>query len=145
MGFKVYKTPCKNCLLTEERIVSPERKNEIIAEIAQQRNYFVCHKASMNEEEVCCKLFFDQMEGLSQHIQVAKMLGVVEFVEQPDHEKLTPWKNTEQAKRRYEQPDYEPEDCECKIELEEEGSIEYTKDFSAYNGTWVCDHCGRAQ
>jgi hypothetical protein len=37
---------------------------------------------------------------------------------------------------------YEPEECECKDEMEADG-WEYTKDFTWKNGTWVCDHCGR--
>ena len=41
-------------------------------------------------------------------------------------------------------PGYEPEECECKEEMEEDG-FEYTKDFTAEDGTWICDHCGRPQ
>ena len=41
-------------------------------------------------------------------------------------------------------PGYEPEDCDCKDEMEEDG-IEYTQDFTAQDGTWICDHCGRPQ
>ena len=41
-------------------------------------------------------------------------------------------------------PGYEPEDCECKEEMEKSG-IEYTKDFtpSTDKTFWICDHCGR--
>lgn len=40
---------------------------------------------------------------------------------------------------------YEAEDCEeCSEQMESDG-IEYTRDFTWENGTWVCDHCGRLQ
>ena len=39
---------------------------------------------------------------------------------------------------------YEAEECECKEEMEA-GGMEYTKDFTWENGTWVCDHCGNPQ
>lgn len=42
------------------------------------------------------------------------------------------------------EPYIEPEDCECKEELEESG-IEYTKDFYWEDGVWVCEHCGMPQ
>jgi hypothetical protein len=43
-------------------------------------------------------------------------------------------------------PGYEPEDCECKDEMEKDG-IEYTQDFTPSDDktTWICDHCGRHQ
>ena len=44
------------------------------------------------------------------------------------------------------EPDYEPEDCVCREELEN-NDIEYTKDFyPSDDGTyWICQHCGRHQ
>ena len=43
-------------------------------------------------------------------------------------------------------PGYEPEDCECKDQMEAD-DIEYTQDFTASddNTYWICDHCGRHQ
>ena len=43
-------------------------------------------------------------------------------------------------------PHIEPEDCECKEEMEESG-IEYTQDFywDKDLGVWVCEHCGGHQ
>jgi hypothetical protein len=40
---------------------------------------------------------------------------------------------------------YEPEECENCVEQMEADGIEYTKDFTWKNGTWVCDHCGMPQ
>lgn len=94
MGFKVYKHPCKNCLLTKNKIVSDERKKDILSDIMQQQSYFVCHKSSMSEEGgqgVCCKKFYDDMGHFSQMIRIAERLNAVEFIDQPDNKKLPTW------------------------------------------------------
>ena len=56
-----------------------------------KKSYFVCHKASMNEEEIVCKNFFDKLGHQSQMIRIAERLNCVEFVEQKDNEKLVPY------------------------------------------------------
>lgn len=87
---KVYSECCKNCLLSKDRIVSPKRAKELLKEIAETQSYFVCHKASMNDQEIVCKTFFDKLGHQSQMIRIAERLNVVQFVELPDSEKLIP-------------------------------------------------------
>lgn len=43
-------------------------------------------------------------------------------------------------------PHIEPEDCECREEMEESG-IEYTQEFhwDKDQGVWICEHCGTQQ
>ena len=88
---KVYKQPCKNCLLSKDRIVSGKRAKEIIKGCVQERTHFICHKASMNSEDVCCKTFFDTLGHVSKNIQFAKWLGVVKEVDLPDGDALIPY------------------------------------------------------
>jgi len=88
---KVYKECCDNCLLTKDRIVSPKRAKDLLEEIAEKQSYFVCHKASMNGEEIVCKNFFDKLGHQSQLIRIAERLNSVQFVEQTKTEKLTPY------------------------------------------------------
>ena len=88
---KVYKECCHNCLLTKDRIVSPKRAKYLLEEIAEKQSYFVCHKASMNGEEIVCKNFFDKLGHQSQLIRIAERLNVVQFVEQTKTEKLMPY------------------------------------------------------
>lgn len=88
---KVYSEPCKNCLLSKDRIVSSKRANDIIKSCAQNQTHFICHKASMNDQDICCKTFFDKLGHLSKNIQFAKWLNVVKFVDHTDNEKLTPY------------------------------------------------------
>ena len=94
---KVYAEPCQNCLLSPDRIVSSKRAKQIIKDCAQNQTHFICHKASMNGQDICCKTFFDTLGHLSKNIQFAKWLDVVKFIPLPDGEKLISY--DEQAKR----------------------------------------------
>lgn len=98
--FKVYKTQCQNCLLSKDSIVSPSRRKEIIQGCAQKQTFFICHKASMKEEEVCCKTFFDKLGHVSQLIRIAERLNAVEFIEQPDTQKLPTWAELSTPKKK---------------------------------------------
>lgn len=89
---KVYKTCCKNCLLSPDRIVSPQRAKEIIEGCKKKQTHFICHKASIGGEEVLCKKFYDRFGHVSQMVRIAERLNMVQFVEQTDTEKLTPYK-----------------------------------------------------
>jgi hypothetical protein len=88
---KVYKECCANCLLSKDRIVSPKRAKELLKDIAEKQSYFVCHKASINGEEIVCKTFFDELGRQSQMIRIAERLNSVQFVEQENKEKLIPY------------------------------------------------------
>ena len=90
MGLKVYKECCGNCLLSKDRIVSGARVKEIIQGCAKDQSYFICHKASMNNDDVVCKTFFDRLGHVSQMIRIAERMNMVEFIEQPNAKKLTP-------------------------------------------------------
>jgi hypothetical protein len=85
---KVYKECCGNCLLSKDRIVSPKKAKQLLEEIKEKQSYFVCHKASMNNEEIVCKKFFDELGHQSQMIRIAERLNAVQFVEQKNNEKL---------------------------------------------------------
>ena len=91
--FKVYKQPCKNCLLSPDSIVSPERRKGIIEDCSKKQSHFICHNSSHEGGNTCCKKFYDKLGHLSQMVRIAERLGAVEFVEQPEHKKLTPYKD----------------------------------------------------
>ena len=90
---KVYKTCCKNCLLSKDRIVSAKRAKQIIQEVTRKQSYFVCHASSIEDKEIVCKTFFDKLGHVSQMVRIAERLNCVEFVDQPDKEKLIPYDN----------------------------------------------------
>jgi hypothetical protein len=85
---KVYKQCCKNCLLSKDRIVSSQRAKQIIQDCVQKQTHFVCHKASMNDEEIICNTFFEKFGYYSQMVRIAERLGMLEFVDQPESKKL---------------------------------------------------------
>ncbi len=85
---KVYRECFHICLLSKDRIVSPKRAKDLLNEIAEKQSYFVCHKASMNGQEIVCKTFFDKLGHRSQMIRIAERLNAVQFVEQNNTEKL---------------------------------------------------------
>jgi hypothetical protein len=85
---KVYKECCNNCLLSEDRIVSPKRAKEIIKDCVANQTHFICHKASIDDEEIVCSKFYNTLGQNSQLIRIAQRLDVIEFVEQPEAKKL---------------------------------------------------------
>lgn len=90
---KVYKQCCKNCLLSADSIVSHERRKEIIKTCAKNQTHFICHKASIENKEVVCKTFFDTLGHLSQMVRIAERLNCIEFVDQPEAERLPSYKD----------------------------------------------------
>jgi len=81
---KVYKTCCKNCLLSKSRIVSPNRAKQIVSDCSRNQTHFICHKS----DDIVCRQFYDKLGYVSQMIRIAKRLNSIEFIEQTDSEKL---------------------------------------------------------
>jgi hypothetical protein len=82
--FQVYRTKCNECLFSKNKIVSEDRKKEIIEECVKQGNekHFVCHKASMKNKNVCCRGFYNLYGFRVAIIQIAQRLHFIEFIEQ---------------------------------------------------------------
>lgn len=76
---KVMEKPCDQCLFSKDRIVSAARVREILKECRRDDKHFICHKASIAGEDVCCRTFFDT-QG-SQMIRIAQRLNMVKFVQ----------------------------------------------------------------
>jgi len=80
--FKVAKTSCKQCLFSKNKIVSDDRKQEVLDSI-DDGSHFTCHLASRCGQDVCCRGFYDR--NLNLKVRLAKLLeysnpGFVEFV-----------------------------------------------------------------
>lgn len=99
MGLKVFKDCCKNCLLSEDRIVSSRAAKSIIKECSEKQTHFICHKATINNEEIVCSTFFKAMGDISQMVRIADRLNVIEFVEQSDDDKLPTYKEMNNFKK----------------------------------------------
>lgn len=87
MGLKVYKEPCKNCLFSQDAIVSPGRRKEILDGIKKSQSYFECHKSTEAGENIMCRTFYDQLGFYSQIVRIAERLNAIDFVDMPDHDK----------------------------------------------------------
>jgi hypothetical protein len=92
MGLKVYKECCKNCLFSDDRIVSQKRAKEIIKDCLEKQTHFICHKATIKGEEIVCSKFYNTFGFHSQMVRIAQRLNCIEFVEQSDSEKLPTYK-----------------------------------------------------
>ena len=73
------KKRCDECLFSEGKIVGDDRREEVLRNCRELNTYFVCHKASLKDLDVCCRGFFD--EGRDARSRSANRLGLVEFVE----------------------------------------------------------------
>ena len=77
--FKVKKERCPECIYDKNKIVSNSRRTELLADIRQNDSYFICHKATIKNEDICCKGFYET--NTSNLIRVSQRLGMVEFVD----------------------------------------------------------------
>ena len=76
--FKVKKECCGQCLFSKGKIVSSERKRGILNDCRQNDNHFICHKASIDGEDICCHDFYKTQT--SNMIRVSQRMGWIELV-----------------------------------------------------------------
>lgn len=85
---KVMKQCCNECLMGKNKVVSDERRTELLQEITSVQGYFVCHKASIaGDQEVCCKGFYDKLGHTSQMIRISERLNMVEYIKEKELQK----------------------------------------------------------
>lgn len=70
---------CNECLFTNNRVVRPGRREDILAICKKHDSSFVCHKATLKDRAVVCRGFFE--ETPSTICQIAGRLGWVKFVD----------------------------------------------------------------
>jgi hypothetical protein len=87
-GFQVMRKRCDQCLFSSNKIVSDDRKQEILDGCLQQgdEKFFICHKSSIAGGAVCCRGFYDSLGEKVAIIQIAKRLQMVEFIDQTGEE-----------------------------------------------------------
>lgn len=76
--FKVKKECCNQCLFSKDKIVSNKRRQEILNDCRQNDNHFICHKASMNDEDICCHDFYKTQS--TNMIRISQRMGWIELV-----------------------------------------------------------------
>lgn len=93
---KILSTQCQNCLMTGDRIVSPEAAGQILKSCLEDGTYFICHRASMGDlgphnTETMCKGFYDQYPQL---YKLLADLKLITWIELKNDKKLPSWKET---------------------------------------------------
>lgn len=71
---------CNQCLFTPNKIVSDERKTEILKSCKKHNNHFVCHKATIRGCKVTCRGFYDKCTN-PEISALFEKIGQVEFVD----------------------------------------------------------------
>ncbi len=76
--FVVQEKMCNECLFSKNKIVSDERKEEILEQVREEQTHFICHKASTAGIPGCCKGFYDNENTFP--VALSKALNQVIFV-----------------------------------------------------------------
>lgn len=82
--FNVADKRCDQCLFSANKIVSDERKDDILKECVDENTHFNCHKATIRGENTCCRGFYDKDPKSSMAMRFAAHLGLVRFVSVED-------------------------------------------------------------
>ncbi len=84
MAKKVFERKCRNCLFSGARLVSEERKNEILEACRRKKSHFTCHKSKRRgSDSVMCRGYWEK-EFTDLERGLAQAHGWVEFVDQKD-------------------------------------------------------------
>lgn len=76
--FEVKSKPCSQCLFGKNAIVSNKRKKDIMLGCKKNDSHFICHKATIEGKDICCKGFYDSLT--SNLIRISQRMGFVKFV-----------------------------------------------------------------
>lgn len=87
--FKVMKERCNQCLYGPNKIVSDERRKQILKDIHDKDDYFICHKATLKGTKACCRGDWDargagQSGRLARRLEEASGAKLVRFVEESE-------------------------------------------------------------
>lgn len=86
MGFKVMSKKCDQCLFGPNKIVSNARKAELIRKIHAEGTNFLCHKGTINGEEIVCAGDLEADRYRTNMMRIAERLGVIEEIDPDTYE-----------------------------------------------------------
>ena len=76
---KVASKPCDQCLFSKRRIVSLERKEDIIKGCLEEDKHFECHKGTIADVPLVCAGWYKRFDSGS--IRLAKHLNLITLVD----------------------------------------------------------------
>lgn len=80
---------CDECLYSKNKLVSDSRKEQILYQLEQVNDYFICHKASLVNERVMCRGYYEKNKTdtynnpvilLAAKLKVLKFVNVIEVM-----------------------------------------------------------------
>lgn len=80
MPFEVMSRCCNQCLMTRNKIVSNERRKEILSITNDRDCAFTCHKATIAGRDIACRSHFD-LTGGGRLGRFAFWLGQIVYVD----------------------------------------------------------------
>lgn len=83
MPLKVMSKRCDQCLYGANKIVSDARRKEILRQVSRGGGHFICHKASLVDDEAVCAGDWEARGG-GQMGRIAGRLGAIKYVTQDD-------------------------------------------------------------
>lgn len=83
--FEICEERCRQCLFTEQRIVSKTRMAQIVRDCRRKDTHFQCHKHTIEGRDVMCRGFYETQPA-PQMLRIAQRLGMVKFVAIPETE-----------------------------------------------------------
>lgn len=75
---RVKNKSCEECLFSKNKIVTNARMKQVLKDCEKQDTFFICHKSSINGDNICCRGFYENKT--CNLIRIAHRLNAVEFV-----------------------------------------------------------------
>lgn len=89
----VCQSKCDQCLFSSNRIVTKERMKQIIANTLKANTHFICHKGSINKQNIACAGWAERYG--STWLTLAKQLNLIKYVTHENHNKETNPRNNQ--------------------------------------------------
>ncbi len=76
---KISNKCCGQCLFSKNKIVSDDRKEQLLDKIKDEDSHFICHKATIANQDIVCRGFYENKT--SNLIRISERLNMIEFVD----------------------------------------------------------------
>lgn len=76
------KKRCDQCLFSQAKVVSDERRDQIIEDCLKRDHFFVCHKGSIKGLNIVCRGFWDKHKTDVWPLRLAVLVGGLPEVEE---------------------------------------------------------------
>ena len=79
--FPVRRRHCDQCLYTERKLVSNERRRQILRECRENDTFFNCHKSTIKGEIACCHGFYKRHPYATSVMRHAAKHKLIHFID----------------------------------------------------------------